>query len=178
MRITQTEVEVTLVVVTAVYVVITSRLVHAASQDRADRLERDRSEQARNIGGYIESLGDNGGMTTICMYVVNASPLPIGAVKGRLRRMGSGDAVGDFSEVVVLQGGQKEANRRPTAQRMLASNLATNLLLWLEFDDDDGQKWRKYESDDVPLRRLDRAGEPVPAQAGRHWWHRWWVRSA
>ena len=63
MRINPTEITGVLVVITGYYAYATQGLLRAAQAERQDRLERERSEHARLVGGYITIDADFGGVT-------------------------------------------------------------------------------------------------------------------
>lgn len=152
-----------LAVITLAYVLITRGLLLEARADRERLLARDESEQARLVGGYIAWITDHGGLAMLGLRVVNTSPLPIRAAKGVLVDPATGAQVMDFPEISVIP-----ENSADEAELHVASNIARMALhLRLDFDDDNGQGWRKYESAEVPLRKLTLA-ERAPAPAPGH----------
>lgn len=148
-----------LAAITYWYVRLTSGLLHEARTERNDRRERELSEQARLIGGYLRVGGNYAPSRTfgpgygpgICMLtvtLVNASQLPVRAVRGRAYRTDTGGHFGDFNQVPVLTPGQQDVGMD------IPLELSGSMLLRMEFDDDAGVRWLKYESHDQPLRRL------------------------
>ena len=146
-----------LVVVTILYARITFGLLVSAKTDRDDRRERELSEQARLIGGYL-GVRPTPGLprnATLVLTLVNASKLPVRAVTGRVFRTDTGEHFQDFNTTVVLDPGEALTSMQ------IPDALSGSMLLRVEFDDDAGVRWRKYESEDRPLVRVAR--ETLPA---------------
>jgi hypothetical protein len=171
------------VAATIVYVGLTYGLLRASHKERKDNTELLRSEQARLIAGYIDLLDYSGsgahgeapvvGYKQFKLTLVNASPLPVRRVVGRVYRKGTDEQVCAFEEVHVLRpdamvqpesyeglmrrGGQalryKEFPEEPEAEFELR----------LRFDDDAGVTWEKYGPTE-PLRRI----EPPRRRGGKH----------
>ncbi len=138
-----------LAAITAWYAWITHGLLREAQLDRARLLERDESDQARLIGGYVEAIHTDSGVSTLQLTIVNASPLPIRWIVGRAR-LATGAEV-RFGSVPLIPGG-----RQIDVHETIADNLARGLFIdiSLDFNDDNGQGWRKNEQHQVPLRKL------------------------
>jgi len=131
-----------LVVVTAFYVVITHRLLEAQRLDRADRLERERSEQARLVGGHLGHgpVYDNQrNVVRLSATYRNASPLPVRDVVGYVYLRDCNDFFDAFPSVAALEPGVPL-----TVEMDLPSPHAANTRLEFFFDDDNGQRWHKY----------------------------------
>jgi hypothetical protein len=140
-----------LIVVTIIYASITYGLLLSAKTKRDDRRDREQSEQARLIAGHIAITGRAPEFVMITANLVNASRLPVRAVTGRLYRTDTDEHVKDFETLVVLA---QQSEARPSIR--VAVELSDKLLLRIDFDDDAGVRWRKYESEDQPLVRVAR----------------------
>jgi hypothetical protein len=121
------------------YMNLTKNLVDAATAERTDRLETERREQAKNVGGYIEfaSLRPEG--QVLVLVVVNASQLPIRDVRGIVMRkdVSPPAVVATFSPIPVVDPGSDRT------QVFISPELRT-LALEMQFDDDAGVRWSKY----------------------------------
>jgi hypothetical protein len=141
-----------LVGVTIAYVVITHRLLEAQRLDRTDRLERERSEQARLIGGHLGHgpVYDNQRKVVRLRGTFrNASPLPVRDVVGYVFLRDTGGFFDAFPSVATMEPGAPV-----TVEMDLPAALAANTRLEFYFDDDNGQRWHKYGT--TPLVAVDR----------------------
>jgi hypothetical protein len=124
------------------YMNLTKQLVDAASTERSDRLESNRREQAKNVGGYIEfaSLRTQG--QVLVLVVVNASRLPIRDVRGTVVRadMNPSQHVATFLPLPVVNPGVDRT-------QVIVDPKLRKLALKLQFDDDSGVRWIKYGPD-------------------------------
>jgi len=137
-----------LVIVTAIYVKITAGLLSEARTERQARVERELSEQARLVGGYIAltAVGHPPGHAMLHVHLVNSSPLPVRGVHASVHYIERPGVAANFLTSVLNPGEfeDKQTIPEPTSPMRLI----------LDFDDDSGQRWRKYESDTEPLKRL------------------------
>ena len=96
------------------------------------------------------------GVTKVNMIVTNHSDLPIRRIVGRLYRKDTRGHFAAFEEIDVVIG---RGDRPVTIDA--PTQLAGELNLQLDFDDDAGYRWRKYESIDRPLRLMRGPAPPV-----------------
>jgi hypothetical protein len=155
-----------LVVITAVYVALTSGLLKEARTERSDRREREVSEQARLVGGDISYKAYETrprdapeGTSPLTLTVTNESPLPVRAVVGQLSAKDTTTLLQTFPHYIVTL-----RHETRTTLVHLRPEEKVEFELHLEYDDDAGIRWRKYESHDRPLRRL----EGKELEASRH----------
>jgi hypothetical protein len=136
-----------LVIVTIFYVVITARLLNEAETERVDRRRREESEQARLVGGHIDFVWSDGDEATMLRLTVhNASPLPIRDLRGSVYR--GTHLLDSYDPIPVVRPGTD------VAWMSVPQDVGEGFRLQMDFDDDNGYRWRKYESIDLPLRRL------------------------
>jgi hypothetical protein len=136
-----------LVIVTVAYVVITAKLLKEAETERTDRRQREESEQARLIGGHVDFVWSPGDDTEMLRLTVhNASPLPIRDLRAGVFR--GARLLDSYAPIPVVQPGVEEA------WMSVPQDVGEGFRLQMDFDDDNGYRWRKYESSDSPLRRL------------------------
>jgi hypothetical protein len=163
------------VAATIVYVGLTYGLLRASHKERKDNTELLRSEQARLIAGYLDLLDYSGsgahgeapvvGYKQFKLTLVNASPLPVRRVVGRVYRKGTAEQVCEFEEVHVLR---PDAMVQPESYEGLRykefpEEPETEFELRLRFDDDAGVTWEKYGPTE-PLRRI----EPPRRRGGKY----------
>lgn len=125
----------------------TRLLLRHAEIERDDRRDRELSEQARLVGGYIRLLSVNRhqGLCILDVHVVNASLLPVRGVVVTVRWGSDPVFVHEFP--VVEPGNVKCMAEAPAeAER--------DMRLLLDFYDDNGVRWRKYWTIEEPLIRL------------------------
>jgi hypothetical protein len=133
---------------------IANDLLDAARDERDDRRKRERSEQARLVGGYL-AWSDrlmSSGKRRLLLHLVNASPLPVRRVIGHVYDVETAELVHQFSEKSVLEPSTPASPEWVFSHDLPAGG--TQFGLQLDFDDDSGVHWRKYESDDKPIREL------------------------
>jgi hypothetical protein len=126
------------------------------ARDQTERDELRRSEHARLVGAHIDQIDVIGDHDVIEMTVTNASPLPVRNVIGYLHPLPSGrvpaDEVRSFLVIPVVRSGTE------ITRLQVPSAAAWRLVI--DFDDDAGDRWRKY---DGPLGRIaDAPGPPAP----------------
>lgn len=142
---------VVLVGVTAVYAMFTFGLLREARRDRRQRDFRELSEQARQVGGNIHWTGGDATRRTLTLELFNVSRLPVRRVLGTVFDAQTGERVGHFRHLSALVGeGRFREMKLPEAEFPDTRSLR----LVLDFDDDNGTRWRKYESEGAPPRQL------------------------
>lgn len=125
-------------------------LVANAKQQQADTRRRNQLEhsaQARSVGGWIDRRTEFTGNTTVSLTVQNASPLAVRLVKGYLYRFPDGAFIGAFDPIGVVEPGK-------TVIAMTRPAFPESVVLMIAFDDDEGNRWRKYGGH--PLTELNR----------------------
>src|SRR5438270_10329615 len=105
------------------------------------------------MASYISGNLGAGSVRTLTMTLYYRSTLPVRGVLGHLHDAKTGERVAEFPSISVVETGPRVAN--PTVNVPIeASPDERELVLQLDFDDDAGVRWRKYESHEIPLRRL------------------------
>jgi hypothetical protein len=106
------------------------------------------SEQARQVAGFLDNLGigSTDGDRRLNVTIINASNLPIRAVRALVRRIAD-DAELTSVDHPIVQAGHTDtvATVRTPADEPV--------YVVLDYDDDAGVRWRKYDRD-RPLKRL------------------------
>ncbi len=100
----------------------------------------ERSAQARLIGGWIDFEGTRDGPdgveTRVQLTVQNASPLAVRKASGYVMQVAD-QQIRSIPEIPVLRPGPYESS-------IWIPNCPSQLILILVFDDDAGERWRKY----------------------------------
>jgi hypothetical protein len=139
--------------ITSVYVYFTHGLLTEARKESENRKERELNEQARFVGGHIDWTGENrsANRSSLTLTVENESPLPVRAVVGHVHDRSEPHAyLFSFTSMPVV----RHSETTSTVHVPYNEYKDKSLVLYLDFDDDAGTRWRKYESEDAPLRRL------------------------